>query len=119
MGDVVDVFSRKKAKGVSDDDRKSFLNELDSIKTEQERIESELAVLRASTDDRSQKFEQWWPRYYSNDDLEKVGVQSMLTFCVAMKCKKCKKIWATHIDIAGKFTGPPPDYWKCPNGCNS
>jgi hypothetical protein len=35
---------------------------------------------------------------------------------LTLRCTKCGTEWSHNLITGGRL---PPDYWKCPNGCNA
>jgi len=55
------------------------------------------------------------PSEFSQEELEKVGVQIVDPTKMTLQCKVCGQKWHPDIRKGGNL---PSGYWKCPSGCN-
>lgn len=55
------------------------------------------------------------PKRFSENELKKVGIQSVSMSTTMLKCSKCKATWSPNLREGGKL---PKGYWQCPKGCN-
>ena len=56
------------------------------------------------------------PSKFTAAELAKVGVAIVNVDTNQLKCKVCGTGWSPDIQPGGH---QPPNYWKCPNGCNA
>jgi hypothetical protein len=54
------------------------------------------------------------PRYFSEGQLSKVGVEIVDKYRIILACRECDMAWAVNVLSDGKL---PKGYWHCPQGC--
>jgi hypothetical protein len=54
-------------------------------------------------------------RHMTEEELSRLGLRLINHDEVILQCLHCEETWEPQLDCGGKL---PPDYWKCPAGCN-
>jgi hypothetical protein len=55
------------------------------------------------------------PAVLSTRELSDAGVELLDPASVTLRCEHCGRQWIPNRLSGGDL---PPDYWRCPNGCN-